>query len=378
MSNKYLLVSGDFVKTGGMDRANYALASYLLDRGDEVHLVAFRVGSDLLERPNAVFHRVPKPLNSYTIALPVLSRQGRRWAGRVGARGGRVVVNGGNCDWGDVNWVHYVHAAWTPRPSGGLLRRVKGAVFHRAALTAERVSLHRARFVIANSEQTRAVLLDRLDLPPERVHTVYYGVDPEQFRPATGAERAAARARLGWDDDRPSLVFVGALGDLRKGLDTLLAAWRRLVADTGWDARLAVVGTGARLDRLRHEARDLGGSVAFLGFRRDVPEILRACDALVSPTRYEAYGLSVQEALCCGIPALVTRTAGIAERYPSALQDLLIPSPEDVSDLVGRLRNWRNQSARFAAAIVPFSQELRNATWDHMAQQMTQVVEGSS
>ena len=34
---------------------------------------------------------------------------------------------------------------------------------------------------------------------------------------------------------------------------------------------------------VRAEAADLGGSVEFLGFRHDVPELLRACDALVSP-----------------------------------------------------------------------------------------------
>ena len=73
----FLLVSGDFVKTGGMDRANYALASYLADRGDVVELVAHRVASDLLARPNVVFHRVPKPLRSYLMGGPLLDRAGR-------------------------------------------------------------------------------------------------------------------------------------------------------------------------------------------------------------------------------------------------------------------------------------------------------------
>ena len=39
----YLIVTGDFVKTGGMDRANYALARYVAERGAETHLVAYRV-----------------------------------------------------------------------------------------------------------------------------------------------------------------------------------------------------------------------------------------------------------------------------------------------------------------------------------------------
>ncbi len=111
---KILLVSGDFVKTGGMDRANYALASYLARRGDEVHLASHRVAGDLLARPNVTLHRAAKPLNSYSAGNQVLRRVARRCAAEVAARGGRVLVNGGNCDWNDMNWVHYVNAAHPP------------------------------------------------------------------------------------------------------------------------------------------------------------------------------------------------------------------------------------------------------------------------
>ena len=373
----YVLVSGDFVKTGGMDRANHALASYLLRRGDQVTLVAHRVDADLLEWPGASFRRASKPLNSYLLGEPLLRREGRRWARRLSKRGARVVVNGGNCGWGDVNWVHYVHAAWTPGAveGAGRLRAAKTALAHRLACRAERVSVRRARMVIANSEGTRRQLVDRLGLPAERVHTVYYGVDATRFRPATGTERREARRRLGWDDDRPSLAFVGALGDRRKGLDTLTAAWRRLVVEGGWDARLIVIGAGASLDGLKDEARDLSESLAFLGFRRDVPELLRACDALVSPTRYEAYGLNVHEAICCGLPALVSKDAGAAERYPEELAELLIDDPGDPGELVHRLRNWRENRKRLAGAVALFGERLRAISWDDMARRFLEVVE---
>ncbi|MFO0951444.1 MAG: glycosyltransferase family 4 protein [Isosphaeraceae bacterium] len=371
----YALVTGDFVTTGGMDRANFALASYLARQGRGVHLVAHRVDPTLLAEPTVTFHRVPKPLNSYWLAEPLLDRRGRQVAARVAKGGGRVVVNGGNCLWGDVNWVHYVHAAWAPRAGGGTLRRARRALYHRTALRAERRALNRARFVVTNSDQTRQVVIDRLGLPPERVRTIYYGTDPGRFRPATPDERAAARGRLGWNDERPTVAFVGALGDLRKGLDSLLNAWKRLASDPTWDARLVVVGTGANLAQLREEAAGLGGSVEFLGFRTDVPEVLQACDALVSPTRYEAYGLNVQEALCCGLPALVSRTAGVAERYPDELQDLLIPDPDDPEGLADRLRRWRAGREAIQDAVNRLAARLRSTTWDDMAAQIVQAVE---
>ncbi len=373
----FALVSGDFVKTGGMDRANYALASYLARHGRPVHLVAHRADADLFGQGEVTLHRVPKPLNSYLLGEPLLALWGRRWAARVAAAGGRVVVNGGNCGWGDVNWVHYVHAAWPPRGTGGLSRRLKRQYAHRTAIVAERRSLRRARVVVANSERTRGVLLDRMGLPPERVHTVYYGTDPARFRPATADERLAARARMGWHDERPAVAFVGALGDLRKGLDTVLNAWQTLSRGDGWDARLVVAGAGPGLDRLRAGAADRGDSVEFLGFRRDVPDVLRACDALVSPTRYEAYGLNVHEALCCALPALVSRSAGVAERYPAELEGLLLPDPEDPTDLARRLLAWRDGRSRMAPAVAALSDRLRAWTWDDMAAEFLRIIEAS-
>jgi glycosyltransferase involved in cell wall biosynthesis len=228
-----------------------------------------------------------------------------------------------------------------------------------------------ARLVIANSERTRRDLIDRLGVPPGRVHTVYYGADPERFRPPAPEERAAARARLGWaeSDGRPAAAFVGALGDERKGFDTLFAAWRRLARDPGWDARLLVVGAGAMLPAWRARAAEegLGDSVRFLGFRDDVPAVLAACDLLVSPARYEAYGLNVQEALCCGLPAIVSADAGVAERYPGPLRELLLPDPDDPADLARRIAAWRADPGPLRSAVADLGRALRARPWDRCA-----------
>jgi len=374
---KYCLVAGDFVTTGGMDRANHALASFLADRGDEVHLAAFRASEDLLSRPNVTLHRAGKPLNSYFLASPVLGRVGRKAARAVASRGGRVVVNGGNCDWPDINWVHYVHSAWPPTVSGGLARRLKARWSNRRNLDLEHARIGRARLVIANSERTRDDVIEFLGVDPDRVKTLYLGVDADRFRPPTESERVEARARMGWGDDRPAVAFVGAMGDRRKGFDTLYDAWKQLSADRSWDARLAVVGSGASLDawKARAEADGLSGSIEFLGFRRDVPEVLAACDALVSPARYEAYGLNVQEALCLGLPAFVSRDAGVAERYPESLSGMLLPDPDDASDLAGRLRGWRSDPPAQRRSVAALGESLRARTWAVMAREIAEAID---
>ena len=70
----WLIVAGDFARTGGMDAANHALASYLARSGRTAHLVAHRVEPELAAVPNVVVHRVPRPLGSHRSLLPMRDR----------------------------------------------------------------------------------------------------------------------------------------------------------------------------------------------------------------------------------------------------------------------------------------------------------------
>jgi glycosyltransferase involved in cell wall biosynthesis len=106
-----------------------------------------------------------------------------------------------------------------------------------------------------------------------------------------------------------------------------------------------------------------------------VPRLLAASDALIAPTRYEAYGLAVHEALCCGLPAFVTRTAGVAEQYPSSLEQLLIKDPDDDLDLAERLRSWRLGPERYRAQMTTLAARLRQHTWNEMAAEIIGLIE---
>lgn len=374
----WLLVAGDFVRTGGMDAANHALAAHLARSGRETHLVAHRVDDELAATRGIVVHPVPRPLGSHLLGFPLLARAGARAASRLG-RGAHSVANGGNFPGRDACWLHYVHAAYRPTVAGRPLRRLVDGVARRMALADERRVASRARVVLCNSELTARHAVELLGALPERVHTVYYGTDAARFRPPSPEERSRARAALGIDRDRPVLAFVGALGDRRKGFDTLFAALGRLASDPAWDALLLVVGTGAELERwkARAAAGGMAERIRFLGFRADVREVLSACDALVSPTRYEAYGLAVHEALSLGLPAIVSRDAGVAERIPHALDALLLDDPENVGELAERLRGWRAGREAHGAAALELSAALRGWTWDHMAARIVDIVEGA-
>ncbi len=377
MIHPWLLVAGDVTPLGGMDRANHALALHLASSGRDLHVVTHRAWPDLASRPSVSLHLVRRPFGWHVLGSPLLASTGRRLWQQLHADGVRAVVNGGNCPVAAANWVHYLHAAYEPAVSSSLVRRAKGALADRRDRTAEREALGRATVVICNSRRTQADVVDRIGVPPDRTRVVYYGSDPVACAPATAGERAAARQALGVSLDRPLVGFVGALGDRRKAFDSVFAAWADRCADRTWDADLIVVGAGAELPawRDRAAAAGLDGRLRFLGFREDVPLVIAALDALIHPARYEAYGLSVHEAISRGVPAIVSRSAGIAELYPGTLADLLVDDPDDVREIAERLGTWRSSLERWREQCAPLSSRLRARTWSMMAAEIVDVVD---
>ena len=369
MSSKqaWLIVTGDFVRTGGMDIANFMLARHLAREGHEVHLVAHRVADELIREAGIQFHPVPKPLSSDFLGAPGLNHYGRSWARRIAFRGGRVVVNGGNCFWGDVNWAHYIHAAYRPGHPRRLLDKLKLDLRRAKFLGDERHCFRNARMIISNSIRTKRDLVAHHGIDEGKIKVVYYGADPENLYPVHLQEKPSLRRALSWKaDSRDKAIFVGALSDDRKGFDLLIDAWQELCADSAWNVDLVVVGGGLGIPKWKARVASnlvLQERVTFMGFRQDVARLLRATDVLVAPTRYEAYGLAVHEALCCGIPALVSSSAGVAERYPDALQPLLLKELS-AQHLVDRLRTWRTRSQEWSDAAAKLGDRLRAETWE--------------
>jgi glycosyltransferase involved in cell wall biosynthesis len=219
--------------------------------------------------------------------------------------------------------------------------------------------------VITNSERTSREVIQYFGVEKSRVHTVYLGTDPD-WGLVTHAERAASRQALEIPETRAVAVFVGALGyDHRKGFDVLFRAWEELCVKRDWNVDLLVAGAGPALPMWRTSVQQAGlaDRIRFLGFSEQVKSVLATADVLVSPVRYESYGLNVQEAICRGIPAMVSASAGVAERYESDCAPMLIPNPEDANDLVQRLLAWRPKKDEWKSRFQPFGDRLRSRSW---------------
>jgi len=154
------------------------------------------------------------------------------------------------------------------------------------------------------------------------------GSDPARFfPPADTAARATLRAALGLAGARPAIVCVGRLV-AEKGYPELLAAMASVEAEL-WvvGERLASDHAGAIAADIAAVARDphRAARIRFVGYRRDVPELLRAADLFVLPSHREGMPRSIIEAMLTGLPVVATDIRGAREEVVDGETGLLVP-----------------------------------------------------
>lgn len=211
-----------------------------------------------------------------------------------------------------------------------------------AALELRNRILRSAPAFVAMSGELEREFVDA-GVAPSRIRRIPNAVDIERFQPADDEQRAAARHALGVLTDVRLLVYTGRLVDY-KGLPELVEVWPQVVG-LHPAARLTLVGAGgsdiaaceAEL-RNRAEALDVADTVRFPGAVDDVVPWLHAADGFVFPSRDEAFGLSLVEAMACGLPAVTTSVGGLAD-IATAGQNALVVEPADAAALLAALRH---------------------------------------
>jgi glycosyltransferase involved in cell wall biosynthesis len=187
------------------------------------------------------------------------------------------------------------------------------------------------------------------------------GVDTERFCPVSDDERQAIRTRLSWPADRKVRLFVGRFVE-KKGLPLL----RKLAADRPQDL-WAFVGWGGDDPACWGLANVQ--SVGALP-QEAIVDYYRAADLLVLPSVGEGFPLVVQEAMACGLPALISQET--LEGAPDAA-DVVASAPLDVA-------SWQRAIALLDSADAARQREnvadfAHRWSWDAVADRFGELFE---
>ncbi|MGC4044993.1 MAG: glycosyltransferase [Armatimonas sp.] len=128
---------------------------------------------------------------------------------------------------------------------------------------------------------------------------------------------------------KPTVLSIARLSP-EKGIDVLLKAAQALP-----DIAFLIAGDGP--ERTALEASALP-NVTFLGFRKDIPELLAQATLVAVPSRQEGLGLAAVEALAAGVPVIASNVGGLSEVVVPNKTGLLVP-PDDPAALTEALRS---------------------------------------
>jgi glycosyltransferase involved in cell wall biosynthesis len=170
--------------------------------------------------------------------------------------------------------------------------------------------------VVINREDEEAARRHGI-VPPRHLHFVPgIGIDLQGLERTTVAQERvdAVRGELGMRPTTALFLMVAEFTPNKRHLDALRAF--ALLTPSDADApHLAFAGVGPTLTAVRRTAGDLGVAdrVHFLGYRRDVPVLLRAATALVLTSGREGLPRSVMEAMASGTPVIATDVRGVRD-----------------------------------------------------------------
>jgi glycosyltransferase involved in cell wall biosynthesis len=213
----------------------------------------------------------------------------------------------------------------------------------------------RSHAILTISDFSAHAIRTRLGVPPDRIHRIYCGLDP-QF--AEGAEPTRREAV-------PYILFVGNVKP-HKNLHGALAAFRGL-PDRYRELRFVIVGRregfhtpDRRIERLIAGIED---RVIFAGHVSDaeLKAWYRDARAFLFPSFYEGFGLPILEALSFGLPVVSSRAASLPEVGGALVHYGDAEDPESISRaLVKALEASR-------PTPTAIQHHLRNFSWDRSA-----------
>jgi len=235
-----------------------------------------------------------------------------RQAGRIARREPHDVIHA-------HDWLTYLAGIEAKRASGKpLVVHVHATEFDRTGngvpnqdvYEIEKMGMEAADRVIAVSQFTKRLIVERYGIPEDKISVVHNMLEP--LEGARGEPELVRRLKA---EGKKLVVYIGRL-TIQKGPDYFLRA-AKLVLGADSDAHFIVAGTGDMEEQMKQLAAELGiaDRVTFLGFIRgaELSGLYGAADVFVMPSISEPFGLTCLEAQSVGLPSVISRQSGVSE-----------------------------------------------------------------
>ena len=175
----------------------------------------------------------------------------------------------------------------------------------------DRLCSRLAACAVADGDGARRLAIRRQGMAPERIATIYDGVDVDGLRPTRTIEET--RRSMGLTPDRTTVGMIARLDVRKKGQDVFLRAIERIGPACG--AQFVIIGDGPDRRQIEEMASRLPDSIrpALPGARSDLADALAALDVLVIPSRWESVPKILMEGMWLHRPVIATDVGDIPE-----------------------------------------------------------------
>jgi glycosyltransferase involved in cell wall biosynthesis len=236
----------------------------------------------------------------------------------------------------------------------------------------ERRGARRTHYTIAPSRHAAEAVARIHGIPKGRIRVIPHGIDPRPYAPDAAAP-GQVRQELNLGPEDILVLFAGRL-DEAKGILDLYQAFR-MASGEFMNLRLAIAGEGPLCESLRASLREdaMDDRVRLLGFREDLPSLYRAADIFALPSRREAFGMVLLEAMASSLPVVATRAGGIPEIVEDRRTGLLVPPADPPAMAAAMIDLARDRIMRTVLAAAGTASVIENFTLEAMARRTLDV-----
>jgi glycosyltransferase involved in cell wall biosynthesis len=229
---------------------------------------------------------------------------------------------------------------------------------------------------VLTASSTGRDMMISLGFPADRVSMTLDTVDNDWWlAQANAVNREEARKQLGFQSHEKIILFCAKLQPWKRPMDLL----RAFSSATIPNSKLVFAGDGAQRAKLEKEAtaRNVSGKVQFLGFvnQSQLPKLYKSADLMVIPSRYEPFGLVVNEAMLCDCPVIASDRVGAVRDLITHGETGYVYPCDDVNALAALLQSSLSDPARLQSLRQNALQRIQTWTPQASADALVQAVE---